>query len=119
MSSKTEIEDTKASNLKFMHQLRLQHATIALTATGTITKKHPPLLFLSATAARSVKLPANSDSEGLVFAVYNTSGVTTGVLTFLTATGAATSPSIVIVQNEGVVLANNGSGWKGIVGPNT
>lgn len=119
MASKTEIEDTKAMNVKFMHQLRLQHASIAFTASGVITKKHPPLLFLSATAARNVRLPANADSEGLVFIAYNTSAATTGVLTFTTATGAATSPSIVLAQNEGVVLANSGAGWKGAVGANT
>lgn len=119
MGSVTEVHNTRLVNVVFANQLRMQSTAIALTATGTITKNHPPMMMISATAARSIKLPANADSEGLVFYVYNTSAATTGVLTFLTATGAATSPSIVLAQNEGVTLMNNGSGWKGAVGPNT
>jgi len=101
--------------------MRLLHTTQALTGNITLTKESPTLQILDPGAARTVTLPAEADSIGLVFIIVNT-GVATEIIT-INDDAAATKASLLGVatadDKEMAVLVCDGVQWIALVGAST
>lgn len=94
---------------------RFNHQTIALGADLTLTAKHPTLLFIDpGGSARNVDLPAEADSEGMMFIIVNTADAAE-VITVRDDAGAGLTPAITPTQNETAFLFCDGTTWRGTV----
>jgi hypothetical protein len=97
-------------------QFKLRSFTFTMTGALTITADHPPMLFLDANgAARTLTLPAEADSDGLVFFLKNTAAGAFAI----TVEDDATGTVAVCAQNEGAILMCDGTTWQGLVGTET
>lgn len=90
--------------------------TATTTGTITLTTVSNRIQFLDPNTAtnRTVTLSPTADSAGIKFDIFNTG--TSGDLLVKT-TGASTV--VTITQNEGAMVACDGSNWYGMVGANT
>lgn len=92
---------------------RFQHQTETLAGNKTLTVDSPVLQFLDpGGSGRTITLPAEADSEGRVFFIFNMAD-NAEVLTIQDDT-----PTTIVTptQNEHCILACDGVSWKGFVG---
>lgn len=121
MGTRTELQDTQAYNVQTVRQHRFWAQTLTLaTDAYPLDKDHAPVLFIDPNATTAaVLLPAiTRETEGIMYFIFNT-GTATESIALQTATGAALSPAVAVVGDEGVIVTNNGVAWRGIVGANT
>ena len=81
-----------------------------VAAEEAILTTYPPVLYLDPNgAARTVLLPAEADSEGLTFFVYNTADA----LENLTLEDDSSTTAIIVLgQGEGVAVHCDGTTWR-------
>ena len=97
------------------HKLGYFRQTTGIVDNFPITKDMPTVLYLKATTARDVLLPAvDAEVDGRVLFLYNEG---TGVITLKTSSDAALSPARTVAGNAAIVVhAINGlaaaSAWK-------
>jgi hypothetical protein len=120
MGSRSEVGDTTLWNVKIRRGWRPESLYVATNlASGggtafTVDEDMPPVIVIGASAARNVRLPAVSAANAnLTYTIISRSTTTTGVLTLLSATGAALSPAVTIAQNaQKTVTLIAGLGWR-------
>ena len=91
-----------------------QGTTALADAAGTLTVASTALLNMTPTAARSVTLPAEAQSAGLVYFFANLSGGAFSV-TFLGSLGGSIKGNGVVPQNKTAYLWCDGTNWYGLV----
>ena len=97
----------------FHTQFRFQHETETLAAGKTLTKDSPSLQFLDpGGAGRTIVLPAEADSKGLVFFISNEADAAE----ILTINDDAAATIVTPTQNEAAILFCDGTTWSGLVG---
>lgn len=102
-----------AKNLKLLSELRLGVQTRTAAAAITLTVDSPTLQFIDpGGAGRDVNLPAEADSEGLVFIISNEADAAE-ILTVKNDGGTAI---VTPTQNEACIVFCDGVSWSGIVG---
>lgn len=107
------IENGQALGLKIINEFRLGVETETLGGTKVLTTKSPTLQFLDpGGAARNVDLPAEADSEGLVFIISNEADAAEVITVRNDAAGTIVTPT----QNEAAIVFCNGVTWSGLVG---
>jgi hypothetical protein len=96
-----------------MTELRLDNVTETLTGNLTLTKDSPTLQMLDpGGAGRNVTLPAEADSDGLVFIISNEADAAE----VLTVKDDGATTIITPTQNEAAILWCDGTSWAGLVG---
>jgi hypothetical protein len=84
-------------------------------ANAVISALHPTLLVLPITAARNLRLPLESASQGLMFVIVNASAGAFAI-TVQTSTGAALGfGNGSIAQNQMGIFVCDGTQWRGMV----
>lgn len=96
----------------FHNELRMSNVTEEMDGNLTLTVDSPTMLFLDPTTARDVILPAEADSDGLVFFIVNTAN---GAET-ITVKDDGSSTIVTPGQNENAIVFCDGTTWKGLVG---
>lgn len=100
----------------FHKNFRFENITETLAANKTLTVESPTLQFLDpGGSARDLTLPAEADSDGLVFIIVNQSDDTEIITIKDDAGGTVCTPT----QAEAAVLVCDGTTWEGIVGANS
>lgn len=111
--STARLQDFTVENMKVLNQLRLNSETRTLAGAVTLTKTSPTLQFMDpGGAARTVTLPAEADSKGLVFVISNEADAAEIITVQDDATNAIVTPT----QNEAAIVFCDGTSWSGIVG---
>lgn len=106
------IKDGRSKGLR-MTELRLDNVTETLTGNLTLTKDSPTLQMLDpGGAGRNVTLPAEADSDGLVFIISNEADAAE----VLTVKDDGATTIITPTQNEAAILWCDGTSWAGLVG---
>jgi hypothetical protein len=99
-----------------MEQIKYRPVSETLLANKTLVVKHPPLQFLNPSGAdRDVTLPAEADSEGLMFMIVSMADS----LENLTIKNDSAATVGIIGQNEVGILVCNGTTWKSMITGNT
>lgn len=122
MPSRQHDEFNRHSFPLFTKGFRLASQTTGAAANTTLVAESPPLQYIDPNGgARNVTLPVIDDaSKGLMFVIFNTSDATSGeALTLKTSAGSSLAPSVVVEINEGVMVVNDGTTWRGLVSANT
>ena len=105
------IRDSKSKNLR-MTETRLDNETKTLSANLTLTVDSPSMQHIDPNGARDLTLPAESDSDGLVFFIYNAAGGSE-VITIKDDGGSTVcTPG----QNESAIVFCDGTTWACLVG---
>ena len=108
--------DSPFHNCMFRDGFKLLPYVATLAGNLTVDKSFPPLLVLDpGGAARTVTLPAEADSEGLVFLIVNTADAAEALTIEDDAAGSVGS----IAQNEMGLAVCDGTAWHLMVGANT
>lgn len=113
--SRQDSNDNRLINPTFERGVKSAHVRISGNVTDNlaIPVNGPPVWFIGASAVRDILMPAlSSTPNGTEFTFISTSSTTTGVLTFKTATDAALSPAVTIVQNAAVTLIKHPTAWR-------
>ncbi|MFQ5741984.1 MAG: hypothetical protein ACE5HV_00165 [Acidobacteriota bacterium] len=100
----------------FMKNIKLRSRTETLAAGLTLVADDPPLQFLNnGGAVRTVVLPAEALSDGLVFIITNSGGGAFAI------TINDDTPALVasLLQNESAICFCDGTSWFGLVGTST
>ena len=96
----------------FLNQLRLRSETRTLAGNITLVKQSPTLQYMDpGGAARTVTLPAEADSDGLVFVIVNRADAAE----VITVQDDGTTTIVTPTQNEVAVCFCDGVGWSGFV----
>jgi hypothetical protein len=91
---------------------KIKTSTVTLADALTLTAKDPPLQFLDpGGSGRTITLPAEADSVGLLFLMVNTADASEDLTVQDDASGAVAT----ISQNESAFLTCDGTTWKGMV----
>ena len=91
---------------------KIKSSTVTLAAGLTLTAKDPPLQFLDpGGSGRTITLPAEADSEGLLFLMVNTADAAEDLTVEDDAAGAV----VTISENESAFVVCDGTTWKGMV----
>ena len=98
----------------FMGPTRFSNVTMTLSANLTLTADSPTLLFIDPNGGRDLTLPAEANSDGLMFIIINRAG------------GAEIldikddSPATIVTptQNEVALVFCDGTTWEGFVASN-
>lgn len=94
----------------FHNQLKLKSETKTLAGAHTLDKKSATLQFIDpGGAARTITLPAEADSDGLVFIVMNTADA----LEILTIQDDTPATVVTPTQNEMAIVVCDGTTWRG------
>src|SRR5688572_9342382 len=118
MASRTDSADARFTGMLIGKNLKLDFKRVTLAADNyVVTVDDPPVLYIDpAAAARDILLPAIAGNFGLTFIIFNASDATGGEdLTLKTSADGAISPSPVVAVGEGVIVHNNGIGWRALV----
>lgn len=92
------------------HGFRLLPIVQTLGGNLTLDRESPPVHFLDpGGAGRTITLPAEADSEGLVFVIWNTADALEVLTIEDDAAGAVATPT----QNEASVCICDGTAWHG------
>ena len=96
-----------------MTGLRLKAETRTLSGNIALTVDSPTMQFLDpGGAARTVTLPAEAASEGLVFFISNEADAAEVITVKDDGGGTIATPT----QNEACIVFCNGTAWSGLVG---
>ncbi len=107
------LEDPIAYGLRVHNKLRFGVETETLAAAKTLTTLSPTLQFLDpGGAGRDINLPAEADSQGLVFIISNEADAAEVLTIKNDGGGTICTPT----QNEAAIVFCNGTVWSGIVG---
>ena len=112
MSSKTEIADTKSSNVVVTRGAKKSGMNLTVTDNLALTADYPPVLILAAAGAVDLLLPAVATSRDLTFWLFNASGQT---ITLKTAADVALSPVVALADGERAFVVCNGIVWLAAV----
>jgi hypothetical protein len=93
-------------------KFRFANVTETMAGNKTLTVDSPTLQFLDPTTARDVTLPAEADSDGLIFVICNTANAGEVITIKNDAAGTVCTPT----QNESAIVFCDGTTWKGLVG---
>lgn len=97
----------------FHSVFRMKSQTRTLTGTVVLTVDSPTLQFMDpGGAGRNVDLPAEENSEGLMFIIQNTADAAE----ILTIRNDAAATIVTPTQNEAALVYCAGGVWKGLVG---
>lgn len=98
--------------------LKLENIAKTVAAEEAIATSWPPVLLLDPNGgAKTVLLPAEADSEGLTFVIFNTADAAE-VLTV--EEDSSTTAILTLAQGEGGLVYCDGTTWHGMmVGTNT
>tara|TARA_Y100000310_G_scaffold318644_1_gene372984 strand:- start:537 stop:881 length:345 start_codon:yes stop_codon:yes gene_type:complete len=106
------LRDGKSKGLR-MTELRLDNVTETLAGGKTLTVNSPTLQMLDpGGSARTVVLPAEADSDGLVFIISNEADAAEIITVDDDAGAAIVTPT----QNEAAIVWCDGTSWAGMVG---
>ena len=109
--SRQNLESGVARGL-LIGELIFDQSTVTLAGALTLTKKSVPLHFIDpGGAGRTITLPAEAVSEGLVFIIHNTADAAEILTIEDDAAGAVATPT----QNEMAIVYCNGVAWHGAV----
>ena len=107
--------DVAIFNAVFRTGLKMAFFTKKLSGQITVVVEHPPVLLLDPDGSpRDVLLPAEADSKGLLFYIFNTAGGQPEILSI-----KEDSDTIVILaldQNEVGLVHCDGTTWRGFSG---
>lgn len=111
--SVANLADSLAKNFKVTEQLRLGVQTRTMAGTVVLTVASPPIQLLDpGGAARNLDLPAEADSEGLVFLISNEADAAEVITVRNDGGGTVCTPA----QNEAAIVFCDGTTWTGLVG---
>ncbi len=96
----------------YHNELKLTNVTVEMDANLTLTVDSPTLQFLDPTTARTVTLPAEADSDGLMFVIANKANAGEVITIKNDAAGTVCTPT----QNETAIVFCDGATWAGLVG---
>ncbi len=107
-----QIEGGRAEKM-FLNDMRMLNETRTMAGTVVLSVKSPTLQFLDpGGSARNLDLPAEADSDGLVFVVANTADAAEIITIRNDAAGTICTPT----QSETAIVFCNGVLWVGLVG---
>jgi hypothetical protein len=110
--SVSSIRDTDLENVVITKKFRVGSETRTLSGTLTLTVNNLVTLFLDpGGSARDVVLPAEADSEGLLFNIVNMADNAEA----LTVKNDAGSTIATVSMSEGVTFHCNGTAWRAMV----
>lgn len=113
MALHPNLSDGTMSNIMIEKKLKARPLTQTLAGNLTLTVDHPPILFLDpGGAGRTITLPAEADSEGLMFIISNEADAAEILTVENDAAGAIVTPT----QNEAAIVFCDGVTWSGLVG---
>lgn len=95
-----------------LEQVRVNHETRTLTGNITLIKESPTIQMLDPDGARTVTLPAEADSDGLIFMISNEADAAE----IITVEDDGTNTIVTPTQNEAAIVWCNGVTWSGLVG---
>ncbi len=99
----------------FRTSLKMSFFTKKLSGQITISVDHPPVLLLDPDgSARDVLLPAEGDSKGLLFYIYNTAGGQPEIISVKD--DSDTDTILALDQNEVGLVHCDGTTWRGFSG---
>ena len=108
------LEDAEAFGIKVMTGLKLAHNGETLTAEKTLTTGDASLqVFDPGGASRDVLLPAEADSEGLVFLIKNTADAAENLVV---KEDSDTTTIGTVAQNEAGLFFCDGTTWYSLIG---
>jgi hypothetical protein len=98
----------------FHNQMKFRHHTRTLAGNLTLVVTDPTLQFVDPGGAnRTITLPAEEDSEGLVFIIANRADAANEIITVANdAAGAICTPN----TDESAIVFCDGTTWAGLVG---
>ncbi len=99
----------------FFSEMRLSNVTETLAANKTLTVDSPTLQFIDPNGARNLVLPAEADSDGLMFIIVNQAGGSEVITIQDDASATVCTPG----QNETAFVFCDGTTWEGLVGANS
>ena len=105
------LKDGKSKSL-VMSEMRVSNVTRTMAGNETFTVDSPTANFLDTDGGKTVTLPAESDSDGLIFLFYNSSGGAE-VLTIKDDGGSTVCTP---TENESALVFCDGRTWAGLVG---
>ena len=120
MGSRTEVLDSKISNSPVARLWKLDSMIITMTADNLVlSASMPPVLYIDpGGAARDVLLPPIADWVGAAFIIFNQADAAEAI-TLKTSADAALTPAVDVLQNEGVIVHNDGTRIRALVSANT
>ena len=105
-----------ADHLHVMRGLTLGAQVRTLAGNVTLVADSPTAQVMDpGGSARTVTLPAEADSEGLVFLIINSADAAE----VITVEDDGTTTQATIAQDEAALLFCDGTSWHSLVGPNT
>lgn len=104
--------DADIFNSIFQKQMKMASYTAALSGEITIAKEYPPVLLLDpAGSDRDVLLPAEADSKGLMFWIFNTADNPAEILSIKE--DSDTTVIVALDENEFGYVYCDGTNWRG------
>jgi hypothetical protein len=83
-----------------------------------LTPSHPPIIMITPTAARNLRLPPEATTKGLMFILCNNGAFVVTIQT--SAGGALAQPGALSAAfQSGLFFNPDGVGWRGIVAAST
>ena len=109
--SVTNIRGARSSNLMAEHGMKMLPAVLTMTGTIVLTEESAPLQVLDPDGAKTVTLPPEETSEGLVFWIWNTASGAEIITIENDAAGAIATPTLA----EMAICVCTGAAWHGMV----
>ncbi len=109
--SVTNIRGARSSDLMAERGMKMQPLVTTMTGTIVLTVKSAPLQVLDPDGAKTVTLPAEALSEGLVFWIWNTASGAEIITIENDAAGAIATPTLA----EMAICVCDGVAWHGLV----
>ncbi len=111
------VQDAPVFGLDVRQGMKMLPLVMDASAEMAIGADWPPMLFLDpAGGAKTVLLPAEADSKGLMFVIVNTAD---GVEVLTVEEDSSTTAIATIAQFEMAILVCDGTTWYSLVGTNT
>ena len=109
------IRDTTARNVKFMSELKMGiYSFDAGAAQATLATTYPPVILCDpGGGAIDLLLPAEADSEGLMFFIFNTADAAEAITV---KEDGDTTTIITLDQNQSGLVVCDGTTWRGFIG---
>ncbi len=107
--SVTNIVGARSSNLTAAFGMKLEPAVLTMTGTLVLTEESSPFQVLDPDGARTVTLPPEATSKGLMFIVWNTASGAEIITIEDDAAGAVATPTL----SEMAICVCDGVAWHG------